>query len=132
MRKEHTVQYPSWAQFIGAMITMSSMLCIPTVLILRLIIYHRARKQMKEFWKLTLTRARNAIENFKMYAHNFRRWVYPAHSWTPPPREDESIILTENGTPYFHADDEPPTPSDYQSETSVDSDENDTKQDRKD
>lgn len=41
--------YPEWAQFIGAVIVLSSVLMIPIVLIVRLIRYESARKEGRDF-----------------------------------------------------------------------------------
>lgn len=73
---------------------------------------------MKEFWELTKSRYHDFIAKAK-------RCVFPSHSWTP--HQDEAVIegSTEStkDTPYFHADEEPPTPIDYQSEATSDEEE---------
>ena len=108
------VRYPTWAQFIGAMITLSSILCIPAVLIIRLIIYHRARKQVKEAWELTKTRYHYVLEKVK--------GVVFQQSYSP--QENELVEEPQSQTtPYFHADEEQPTPVDALSETSAESEE---------
>lgn len=109
---EYRLKYPTWAQFIGAMITLSSILCIPTVLIVRLIVYHRARKQLKEFIQLTKTRYHDIMERAN-------GWVFQ-QSYTP---QENELVEEPHTTPYFHADEEQPTPVDALSETSAESEE---------
>ncbi|XP_019853351.1 PREDICTED: sodium-dependent neutral amino acid transporter B(0)AT2-like [Amphimedon queenslandica] len=109
---EFRLKYPTWAQFIGAMITLSSILCIPTVLIIRLIIYHRARKQLKETWLLTKTRYHYVVEKVK--------GVVFQQSYSP---QENELVEEPQTSPYFHADEEQPTPIDALSETSAESEE---------
>lgn len=47
--EEETIDYPSWALFIGAVIVLSSQLVIPVVLIGRLILFEEARQQARDF-----------------------------------------------------------------------------------
>lgn len=92
------------------------MLCVPTVLILRLIIYHRARKQFKEFLELSMSRYRNFIDKL-------RGCVFQSQSYTPHHDEEMTEGETGGSVPYFHADEEQPTPIDARSETSAESEE---------
>ncbi len=57
VRTETKLPYPDWAQFIGSILIIGSLSCIPGIFIYRLIRYKRARTQMFEFWKLTKERA---------------------------------------------------------------------------
>lgn len=94
IKTEQVLPYPDWAQFIGAVLVLTSILCVPGVLIVRLIAYHKARKQMKEFKALTIQRGINIYEK----ARNF---VLRTQSWTP--HEDEE----ENGEiPYQSCDED--------------------------
>ena len=105
---EERLPYPDWAQFIGAVITLSSILCVPTVLIIRIMIYHRARKQMKEFWELTKTR-------YYDFTDKVQHCVLRTQSWTIQNNDVDNIDV-----PYLNAS-EGPTPTDSMSVTSVES-----------
>ena len=47
--EEHTVDYPSWAQFIGCVIVLTSVLCMPVYLIIRLICFESGRQEALKF-----------------------------------------------------------------------------------
>lgn len=86
--------YPDWAQFIGAVIVLTSILSIPTVLIIRLIMYHKARKQLKQFIALTRTRLLNLPGTLRHCVTNRE-----SGSWSPDDTQAQSGEI-----PYFSAD----------------------------
>ena len=49
IRAENSLPYPSWAQFIGAIIVISSVATVPAVLIVRLIAFPEAREQGSQY-----------------------------------------------------------------------------------
>jgi hypothetical protein len=121
---EYQAPYPRWAQFIGTVIILSSVIFIPAILIVRLIVYHRARKQMKEFGQLTKTRIYYTFDLIKRCFHCNKTWSPGSNgpvmeSTGGPGPLTES---TEFGPPYFHSTEEPPTPASAMSETSAESD----------
>lgn len=86
--------YPNWCQFIGAVIVLTSILCIPSVLIIRLIMYRKARKQMKQFIALTKTRLRNLPGSFRECIT-----IRGSGSWSP------EVDTAQTGEiPYLSAD----------------------------
>ena len=77
MRTEFKLPYPNWAQFIGAVIVLSSVLSIPTVLIVRLIAFHEARQQALDFFK---EKKEQVIRFYQLIRSvSFRRVVYAPH-----------------------------------------------------
>ena len=88
------VQYPDWAQFIGALLVLTCVLCVPTVLIIRLISYHKARRQLREFLKLTKERLQNLPSLLKQCITSER-----SRSWSP-----DSGGVGKSEIPYFSAD----------------------------
>ena len=89
------VVYPDWAQFIGALLVLTCIMCTPIVLIIRLISYHKARKQLRQFVNLTKRRIRNLPSSFMRCVT--RR---ESDSWSP--NSDGDVVESE--IPYFSAD----------------------------
>lgn len=97
VRAESKVPYPNWAQFIGAVIVLSSVLSIPTVLIVRLIAFHDARQQALDFFK---EKKEQIIRFYELIRSvSFRRVVYAPHV-----DEEERYTADESGQiPYVSA-----------------------------
>lgn len=64
---EQQVEYPSWAQFIGTVFVLTSVLAIPVVLIFRLIFFESAREEALDFLRMK-------VSQFKDAYHSTRRW----------------------------------------------------------
>ena len=58
---ESEVVYPSWAQFIGAVIVLIAVLPIPIILVARLILYQSAREEAVKFFKNTKSDAEQTL-----------------------------------------------------------------------
>ena len=115
IKTEHQVVYPDWAQFIGAVIVLTCTLCVPGVLIIRLISYHRARKQMREFIALTKQRMHNIRDSCHNGFLKFISWLRRdgSRSWSPNSARDGN-----GDVPYFSADESDVVSSTDQSEMS--------------
>ena len=86
----------SWAQFIGAVIVLSSVLSIPTVLIVRLIAFQEARLQALDFFK---EKKEQAIRFYTLVRSvSFRRVVY-----APQVDDEERYTEESSQTPYVSA-----------------------------
>lgn len=64
--------YPEWAQFIGAVVVLSSVVMIPLFLIVRLIGYQEARDEAMEF----ITRQMQSVRNFTRDVKRFIKIRY--------------------------------------------------------
>ena len=82
-------------------------LSIPTILIIRLIMYRKARKQLREFIQLT----KNRLKSLPGLIINHRGESY---SWSPDDTGTE--------VPYFAADDSEGVPSSVEQSENSDSD----------
>ncbi len=89
------MDYPDWAQFIGALLVLTCILSIPIVLIIRLISYSKARKQLRQFFKLTKRRIHRLPSSF-MYCITRKE----SYSWSP----NSEGNVEETDIPYFSAD----------------------------
>ena len=49
VRAENSLPYPSWAQFVGAVIVITSVAAVPVVVIVRLIAFPEAREQASQY-----------------------------------------------------------------------------------
>ena len=72
--------YPSWAQFIGTLIILSSQLIVPIVLIGRLICFDSAREEALEFLRTKCTQFEQAYHDAK----HFLQYVIPSISTCTP------------------------------------------------
>ncbi len=103
---EVKVEYPDWANFVGAVIVLSSILWIPGFLIGRLILLDSARQQAKDFLREKLTQFEGAYAQsrdfVKSVPHHIRsvcsRRGQQGSSW-------ELFSNAQNGT-YSLADNE--------------------------
>lgn len=71
--EEETIDYPSWALFIGAVIVLSSQLVIPVVLIGRLILFEEARQQARDFLQAKVSQFENFYHRLKSCFRSCRR-----------------------------------------------------------
>ena len=59
------MEFPSWAQFIGAVIILSSVLPIPVFLIGRLIFLESAREEAREFLRAKVNQFKKAYDRLR-------------------------------------------------------------------
>ena len=59
--------FSDWAQFVGAMLILSSISCVPGIFIYRMIRYKKARRQTSEFLTLTKQRAASTYHQMKEF-----------------------------------------------------------------
>ena len=98
VKTEQRLPYPSWAQFVGAVVVLSSVLSIPTVLIVRLIAFPEAREQALTFFREKREQAANCWE--RIHNLKWRTWVYNRQI-------DDVEKLDNDSTPYLSAVDTP-------------------------
>lgn len=89
IRMEYMKSYPSWALFIGAVLVLSSVLCIPGVLIVRLVVLQEARDQAMAFYA-------ESINRLTTFLNSCKRIVPKSNSYSPQVDETES-----SDTPYI-------------------------------
>lgn len=67
-REDEQPPYPEWAQFIGAVVVLSSVIMIPLFLIVRLIAYQEARDEGMAF-------ITHQIESFRDFTQRVKRYI---------------------------------------------------------
>ena len=91
VREENSLPYPSWAQFVGAVIVISSVGAIPVVVIVRLIALPEAREQASQYIQEVLEWAQETRASARRYL--FAR----CHSYKPQVDDDGT---TGSNVPY--------------------------------
>ena len=93
------MDYPSWAQFIGAVIVLSSVLPIPVFMIGRLIFLESAREEAREFLRAKITQFESAFYRTKNFFVNMMLRIRQRRSWNP----DENGGEGKSGVAYKRA-----------------------------
>lgn len=104
---EKKVDYPSWAQFFGSVIILSSVLCMPIFLIVRLIFFESGREEARVFLRQQISDGEKLISNVKLLPGRtisfFRSLKLRAQSWQLHRNfedEDPSVPYSRaNGSP---------------------------------
>ena len=82
-------EYPSWAQSVGAVIVLSSVLPIPVFLTARLIFLESAREEAREFLRAKVSQFENAY-----YRLRCRRPLIPCADEEPLNERDRELTST--------------------------------------
>lgn len=106
--EENRVDYPNWAQFIGCVIVLSSVLCMPIFLIVRLIFFESGRQEALVFFRQQINDGEKLMSNVKLLPGRtisfFRSLKLRAQSWqlhqNYEAAEDTSVPYSRaNGSP---------------------------------
>ena len=101
--EEKRVDYPTWAQFIGCVIVLSSVLCMPIFLIVRLIFFESGRQEARVFFRKQINDGEKLLSNVKLLPGRtisfFRSLKLKAQSWQLH-RNDEA---EDTSVPYSRA-----------------------------
>lgn len=103
---EERIPYPSWAQFIGSLIVLTSVLAMPTYLIIRLIFFESGRQEALRFLREKITEGEKFIGEVKKLpsktVHFFRSIHLRRRAWEPHSDQDSDDITVPyspaNGT----------------------------------
>ena len=69
---EKKLPYPSWAQFIGSVVVLTSILSMPIFLILRLIFFESGRKEALQFLRKVVTEGEELVQKVKALPRRVR------------------------------------------------------------
>ena len=102
---EERVPYPSWAQFIGSVIVLTSVLAMPIYLIVRLIFFESGRQEALRFLREKVTEGEELIGKVKKLpsrtVHFFRSIHLRRRAWEPHRDQDSDDTVPyspANGT----------------------------------
>ena len=103
--EEHRRDYPSWAQFIGCLIILSSVLCMPVFLIVRLIFFESGRQEALLFIRTQVRDGERLLVRIKQLPYRtllfvrslrLRRQAWSQHS---DPVDDSTVSANGDSDP---------------------------------